>query len=168
MKIQIGAGSKGLAGYVQVDPVEQPGVDVVDDGRALSSFDADAADEIYAQWFLERVARHEIAPMLKQWKRVLRPGGTVRLVTQNHAAHNQCLADGAITWEEWSYLVYAVENKKGYSVWDVHKSAWTEELISAALADNGFVEVQVSAQWGCREADGRLKCPALVASARKP
>src|SRR6516164_917734 len=97
VKIEIGAGRKGLPGYVHVDAVDLPGVDVVDDGRALAKFDAGVAEEIYAHWFLEHVARHEVPSMLAEWKRVLMPGGIVRLVTNNHEAHNRCLAEGAIT-----------------------------------------------------------------------
>ena len=116
MKIEIGAGRKPTPGYVHVDAVQMDGVDVVDDGRLLSTFEADVADEIFAHWFLEHVARHEVAPMLKRWQRVLKPGGKIRLVTNNHEAHNRCLAEGQISWSEWSYLIYAVENKRGYNV----------------------------------------------------
>jgi predicted SAM-dependent methyltransferase len=168
MKIEIGAGTKGLPGYTHVDAVELPGVDVVDDGRVLSRFAPGVADEIYAHWFLEHVARHEVPTMLSHWKRVLRPGGRIRLVTNNHEAHNRCLAQGEITWEEWSYLIYAVETKRGYNVWDIHKCAWNQELLTRTLEQNGFIDVNVSAQWECREADGRLKCPALIAVATSP
>jgi hypothetical protein len=92
----------------------------------------------------------------------------LRIVTNNVEAHNRCLAEGKITWEEWSYLIYAVETKRGYSVWDVHKCAWNQALLSQTLERSGFVNVDVSAYWGCREQDGRLKCPALIAVAVRP
>jgi len=168
MRIEIGAGSKPTPGYVHVDAVALAGVDRVDDGRTLQSFEANVAEEIYSHWFLEHVARHEVAPMLEEWKRVLRPGGRVTIVTNNHEAHNRCLAEGKITWSEWSYLIYAVENKVGYSVWDVHKCAWNRRLLAETLERCGFAEVTVEAQWKCREDDGRLKCPALIARAVKP
>jgi predicted SAM-dependent methyltransferase len=168
MKIEIGAGGKPTPGYLHVDAVAHEGVDVVDDGRTLESFQAEVAEEIYSHWFLEHVARHEVPAMLEQWKRVLTPGGNVHIVTNNHEAHNRCLAEGLITWQEWSYLIYAVENKRGYSIWDIHKCAWNEELLRETLEGSGFVEVTVQAQWQCREDDGRLKCPALIARAVKP
>jgi len=168
MKLEIGSGRKPTPGYVHVDAVEMEGVDVVDDGRVLREFQDASASEIYCHWFLEHVARHEVAPMLARWKAVLRPGGILRLVTNNHEAHNRCLADGEISWEEWSYLIYAVENKRGYSVWDIHKCAWTQDMLTETLVRCGFVDVDVTAQWQCREEDGRLKCPALVAEAVRP
>jgi predicted SAM-dependent methyltransferase len=168
MKIEIGAGTKPTPGYVHVDAVALEGVDVVDDGRTLATFAEGVADEIYSHWFLEHVARHEVAAMLEQWKRVLAPGGKVHIVTNNHEAHNRCLAEGQISWQEWSYLIYAVENKRGYNVWDIHKCAWNQELLDETLNGSGFVEVSVQAQWKCREDDGRLKCPALIAQGFKP
>jgi predicted SAM-dependent methyltransferase len=134
----------------------------------LKTFEDGVAEEIYSHWFLEHVARHEVAPMLENWKRVLAPGGKIRVVTNNHEAHNRCLAEERITWLEWSYLIYGVRGKRGYNLWDVHKSAWNRELLAETLADCGFVEVSVDAQWKCREDDGRLKCPALIAEAFKP
>ena len=56
----------------------------------------------------------------------------------------------------------------GYSVWDIHKCAWNQELLKETLEQCGFVEVTVDAQWKCREDDGRLKCPALIAKASSP
>jgi hypothetical protein len=168
VKIEIGAGTKGMDGYVHVDAVALTGVDVIDDGRTLASFEASVAEEIYSHWFLEHVAMHEVPPMLKQWRRVLRPGGKLRIVTNNVEAHNRCLDAGQITWEEWEYLVFAVQNKRGYGIWDIHKTAWNPGRLERTLRENGFDQVTVEAGWGCREADGRLKCPALVAEAYKP
>jgi len=166
MKIEIGAGSKPTPGYVHVDAVAGQGVDVVDDGRTLATFQAGVAEEIYSHWFFEHVARHEVAPMLERWKRVLEPGGRISIITNNHEAHNRCLAAGEITWKEWSYLIYG--NKKGYNLWDMHKCAWNRESLIETLEASGFVDVTVEAQWKCREDDGRLKCPALIAEAFKP
>jgi predicted SAM-dependent methyltransferase len=169
MKIDIGAGTKPLPGYIHVDTADLGLEDiVVDDGRTLATFADGVAEEIYSHWFLEHVARHEVHPMLERWMRVLTPGGRLRLITNNHEAHNRCLAEGHISWQEWSYLIYAVETKGGYSIWDVHKCAWNQESLRQTLERAGFVEVQVQAQWGCREADGRLKCPALIAEGIKP
>lgn len=167
MKIEVGAGTKGHDGYVHVDAVDLPGVDVIDDGRWLETFAAGVADEIFSHWFFEHVAGKEIPSMLSAWHRVLRPGGLVRIVTNNHEAHNRCLQEGEITWEEWTYLIYAVSRQETYTVWDLHKSAWNADLLRATLEASGFEAVHVVAQWQCREANGALKCPALIATGQK-
>ncbi|HEY7830576.1 MAG TPA: hypothetical protein VIC06_08445 [Solirubrobacteraceae bacterium] len=166
MKIEIGAGTKPTAGYVHVDAVMLDEVDIVDDGRTLAKFEDGVAREIYSHWFFEHVARHEVKPMLAHWQRVLAPGGKIRVVTNNHEAHNRCLAEGHITWKEWSYLIYG--NKRGYTIGDLHKCAWNLQTLEEILQIAGFVAVSVEAQWKCREDDGRLKCPALIAEGLKP
>lgn len=168
MKIEVGAGTKGRDGYVHVDAVALPGVDVVDDGRWLETFDDETADEIFSHWFFEHVAMKEIPRMLACWRRVLKPGGCLRVVTNNHEAHNRCLQEGRISWEEWSYLIYAVSRQETYNIWDLHKSAWNQRVLAETLEEHGFDDVSVEAQWKCREDDGRLKCPALIAVASKP
>lgn len=168
MKIEVGAGTKGHDGYVRVDAVDLPGVDVVDDGRWLETFDDGAADEIFSHWFFEHVAGKEIPRMLSAWQRVLRPGGLVRIVTNNHEAHNRCLQQGEITWEEWTYLIYAVSHQDSYTIWDLHKSASTADLLNNTLDACGFEGIEVDAQWKCRQDDGALKCPALIAVGKKP
>jgi hypothetical protein len=166
MKIEIGAGTKPTPGYVHVDAVVFDEVDVIDDGRTLSKFEDGVAEEIFSHWFFEHVARHEVKPMLANWQRVLAPGGKIRVVTNNHEAHNRCLAEGQITWKEWSYLIYG--NRPGYTIGDLHKCAWNKETLEEILQLTGYLEVSVEAQWKCREKDGRLKCPALIAQALKP
>jgi predicted SAM-dependent methyltransferase len=168
LRIEIGAGTKGREGYIHVDAVDGPHTDVVDDGRTLATFSPGVAAEIYSHWFLEHVASHEVAPMLAAWKRVLAPGGQVRIITNNHEAHNRCLEAGEISWKEWTYLIYAVSGKQNYNVWDVHKSAWNEALLREVLEEAGFVDIKVKAAWKCREDDGRLKCPGLEAIATVP
>jgi predicted SAM-dependent methyltransferase len=168
LMIEIGAGTKGRPGYLHVDSIAHEGVDVVDDGRYLRTFEPGVADEIYSRWFFEHVARHEVPAMLARWQEVLRPGGKIRLTTNNHEAHVRCLHTGEISFLEWSYLVYAVENKVGYSLFDVHKCAWTQELLDEALRASGLVDVHVRAEWECREEDGRLSCPGLIAEGFKP
>jgi predicted SAM-dependent methyltransferase len=168
LRIEVGAGARPTPGYLHVDVIEQDGIDVLDDGRTLATFADGVAQEIYSHWFLEHVAFHEVPPMLEHWKRVLAPGGMVHMVTNNHEAHNRCLFEGQITWREWSYLIYAVDNRPGYNVWDIHKCAWNQELLAEMLDECGFVDVDVEARWKCRHDDGRLICPALIARAYKP
>lgn len=167
MKIEVGAGVKGRDGYTHVDAVALPGVDVVDDGRWLESFDDGVAEEIFCHWFLEHVAVREIPRMLSAWRRVLQPDGQLRLVTSNQEALNRSVQEGEITWAEWTYITYAA-HKPDYNIWDLHKSAWNEEVLRETLDANGFQEINIDARWKCREANGALKCPALIAVGRKP
>jgi SAM-dependent methyltransferase len=86
VKLNLGCGDKLLAGYVNVDIVQsragmQP--DVISDLRKLSCFDASYADEILAVHVVEHFWRWEVVDILKEWLRVLKPGGRMILECPN-------------------------------------------------------------------------------------
>ena len=67
-----------MAGYINVDvATERIGVvpDVICDIRNLQPFDNNYADEIMAIHVIEHFWRWEVVDILKEWVRVLKPGG---------------------------------------------------------------------------------------------
>lgn len=78
MKLNLGCGDKILPGYVNVDVVEsRRGLkpDVICDLHKLTPFEDNSADEILSVHVVEHFWRWEVADVLKEWVRVLRPGG---------------------------------------------------------------------------------------------
>lgn len=74
-KLNLGVGDRPLAGWVNYDLKEGPGIDVVGDVRDLSDFDADSFDVVRASHLLEHFYVNEVPALLREWIRVLRPGG---------------------------------------------------------------------------------------------
>ena len=86
VKLNLGCGDKILNGYVNVDVAQeraghQP--DVIADIRDLSCFDANHADEILAVHVVEHFWRWEVVDVLREWVRVLKPGGKLILECPN-------------------------------------------------------------------------------------
>ena len=82
VKLNLGCGDKILPGYVNVDVAseragKQP--DVICDVRKLDKFDTGHADEILAVHVVEHFWRWEVVDILKEWVRVLKPGGKMIL-----------------------------------------------------------------------------------------
>ena len=76
LRLNLGCGDKILPGYVNVDVVEaRAGMkpDVVCDLRNLSPFASDSADEILSVHVVEHFWRWEVADILREWVRVLKP-----------------------------------------------------------------------------------------------
>ena len=91
-RLNLGCGDKILQGYVNVDVVEsrrgfKP--DVICDLHQLTPFEDNSVDEILSVHVVEHFWRWEVVSVLKEWVRVLKPGGTMILECPNllSAAH---------------------------------------------------------------------------------
>ena len=86
-----GKGTQGkilgcIPGFVHVDALAFPHVDHVRDVTDLSCFDTDSCDLIYACHIVEHFPRHGVGNVLKEWQRVLRPGGVLRIAVPDFEA----------------------------------------------------------------------------------
>lgn len=86
MKLNLGAGDKRIEGYVSVDIAPaRAGVvpDVICDIRRLTPFEDNSADEILSVHVVEHFWRWEVVDILREWVRVLKPGGLMILECPN-------------------------------------------------------------------------------------
>ena len=85
-KLNLGCGGKLLEGYVNVDVVQsRSGIkpDVLCDLHALTPFADSSVDEILSVHVVEHFWRWEVVGVLKEWVRVLKPGGCMILECPN-------------------------------------------------------------------------------------
>jgi SAM-dependent methyltransferase len=78
LRLNLGCGDKILPGYVNVDVAEARGgkrPDVLCDLRTLTPFADDSVDEILSVHVVEHFWHWEVVDVLREWTRVLRPGG---------------------------------------------------------------------------------------------
>lgn len=78
-RLHLGCGPIKIDGWCNVDIQKTPAVDVVDNIISLKKFPNQFADEIYACHVLEHFSHKEVPKVLESWKRVLRPGGRLRV-----------------------------------------------------------------------------------------
>jgi predicted SAM-dependent methyltransferase len=139
MKLHLGCGSRYIAGFVHVDAQPAPHVDIVGPVELLR-MDNDSASLIYASHVLEHFGRYAYMAVLKEWFRVLKPGGILRLSVPDFAAcaaiyYENGLADGL------SGLVGLVSGGQR-NEYDFHKMIFDETLLRRNLLEVGFCEVR--------------------------
>lgn len=80
MRLHLGCGDKYLeldngVKYKHVDIREGNHIDYIANVNDLSMFQDNSIEEIYACHLLEHIKRSEVLDVLKEWYRVLTPGG---------------------------------------------------------------------------------------------
>lgn len=101
--VNFGAGEAGTTGWVNVDAYARPGVNCVYDARTQLPF-ADASTRgIFCEHFLEHIDYYDEAPrFLAECRRVLKPGGVLRLIVPDAELYLRAYCDGG--WERLSEI----------------------------------------------------------------
>jgi predicted SAM-dependent methyltransferase len=137
VRVHLGCGTKRLDGWIHVDAQPQPLLDhqtTIDD---LHMFQDNSIDEIYACHVLEHVGRREVIGVLKEWNRVLKVGGIVRIsvpdfeAVVDHYQEHRCLQD---------VMGLVVGGQRDN--FDYHCILFTDRSIQDSLQQTGFHEVQ--------------------------
>jgi predicted SAM-dependent methyltransferase len=145
MKIHLGCGNRKLDGYVNVDARPDAAADEVADVGALPFPDGSVA-LIYACHVLEHVPRPDLAGVLAEWRRVLRPDGTLRLAVPDFKALAALYAKGVPLWR----LVGPLHGRQNYPE-NTHFVAFDYDYLAWHLTEAGFHSVRrwtrTSASW---------------------
>lgn len=78
--LNLGCGNKKLKGFINIDEralpdIEYPSTDI----RNLAMFKNDSVDYIYVCHVLEHLVRSDTFAALKEWNRILKPNGLIRI-----------------------------------------------------------------------------------------
>lgn len=79
IKLNLGSAGVKIPGFLSVDAVYQPGVDIVEDIRFLRSFEENSVSLLYASAVCEHLSRWENKSVFQRWFNILKPGGEVRI-----------------------------------------------------------------------------------------
>lgn len=136
MKLHLGAGKICIPGYINVDILPAPGIDVVTDIRNLPFKDG-SADFIYSCAVIEHMGRAEWKGVLRHWYEKLKPGGTLRLSTADfEAACSRYLRTRNIS----ELLGLVIGGQK--DAYDRHGMVFDYDLLREGLEEAGFTHVR--------------------------
>lgn len=99
VRLHLGCGQRFIPGFLHIDAQPYPHLDLVCDVAKLDAIPDASADLVYASHVLEHFGRWEFRATLTEWRRILKPGGILRLAVPDFAAcaklyYKPGLADG--------------------------------------------------------------------------
>ncbi len=160
VKLNLGCGDKLLPGYVNVDVVEsrrgyKP--DIICDLHRLAVFDDASAEEVLSVHVVEHFWRWEVVDILREWMRVLKPGGTMILECPNLLSAAQALladpqgaAGPGQESQRCMWVLYG--DPKWRDPYMVHRWGYTPASLAQVMHEAGMVNIrQQPAQFKLRE-----------------
>lgn len=168
MKLNVGCGSTWLEGFTNID-LYRADAPVHDDARTLATFADDSADEILASHVLEHLGRYEAPAAVAAWKRVLKPGGILRVIVPDVPKQIKLWlrfyeADDPRVWEFRSFTIWGNQVHPG----EYHKWGYDIHTLRQLLADAGFVSIALEYGPGLDTDLGDQETACIHAEARKP
>lgn len=160
VRLNLGCGDKILPDYVNVDVVEsRKGMkpDVLCDLHQLTPFDNAFADEILSVHVVEHFWRWEVRDILKEWVRVLKPGGRMVLECPNlESACRHFLENTELHSREDQNGQRSMWVFYGDPAWKdpymIHRWGYTPDSLARLMQEVGLVDVkQEAAQFKLRE-----------------
>jgi len=79
MKLHLGCGKRFIPGFIHIDVVEFPHIDIINSVDRLPMFQDNTCDLIYSCHVLEHFHKKIVINVLKEWLRVLKPNGILRI-----------------------------------------------------------------------------------------
>lgn len=137
MKLHLGCGRRFIPGYFHVDAVEFPHVDLVHAVDQLPMVPDESVEVIYACHVLEHYQRRAVPRVLAEWRRILKPGGTLRVAVPDFEA----LVELYRKTQRLEHVVGPLFGRGDY-LYNIHYNVFDFSSLERKLLDAGFSDVR--------------------------
>lgn len=137
LKLHIGCGKRDWHDWYNIDGANLPHIDWPDVTKL--PFSDGTVDLIYACHLIAYFDREEIVPILREWRRVLKSGGVLRLATPDMYTLGRLITDPRYNIELNKILGPAYGKMKMNDGFIYHKTGYDWSSIKKILFDTGFI-----------------------------
>jgi len=146
IKLHLGCSKRYIPGFIHIDLADYEHVNPRADIRHLDMFATDSVDLIYVSHVLEHFNRWEYKDVLREWHRVLKVGGILRISVPNFDAYLDLYNYGYALDTLFSCFCGGQDSELNY-----HHMVFNKELLSRVLIDDiGFSKTYL---WDWRETE---------------
>ncbi len=139
MKFNIGCGSRDFGeDWVHIDGGKYKHIDSQD--IFIKDYNYDSAELIYASHFIEYFDRVEVIPLLKRWKDVLKPKGTLRLAVPNFKLYSKLYSENKISIDNVLGPLYGKMIMDGRNIY--HKTTYDYSSLKKLLEKVGMKNIK--------------------------
>lgn len=142
LKLHLGCGSIHKKGFVNIDIEKWCGaVDVVADARNLSRYKTGTVEHIFTHALLEHLPPWDTMRALKEWCRVLKPGGTIQIETPDlERIFRDWLVDHTLTEKLAIDNIFGGVSPTQRYKNQHHLTGFTYERLTQMMGEAGFVD----------------------------
>ena len=137
MKLHLGCGKRCIPGWVHIDAVEYPHIDHVSAIDRLPFIPSESVEMIYACHVLEHFKRAAVLDVLREWRRVLAPGGRLRLSVPSFESICQIYARTGNIRD----VIGPLFGRQDY-LYNIHYNVFDRQTLSRFLLEAGFCDVE--------------------------
>ena len=143
IKLNLGCWNRNIPGFINIDKCDFPHIHHNRDIENLSIFDDNSVDLIYSSHSFEYFDRIKAIEVLREWRRVLKKGGKLRLAVPNFdklmSVYQKTKDLNNILGP--LYGMMEINTLNGIKT-IFHKTTYDFESISKILLENGFEKIK--------------------------
>ena len=137
MKLHLGCGWRNFGSdWIHIDGGDYDHLEYKDITKL--PFDNETVDLIYSSHVLEYFDRDEVIDVLKEWKRVLRPGGTLRIAVPDFESMCALYIDRKITLDRILGPIFGKMKMSNYTIY--HKTTYDYKSLKEICDEIGFID----------------------------
>ena len=140
VQLHLGCGKRYIPGFIHIDLADFPHIDHKTDVSDLSMFEDKSVDLIYTCHVLEYFDRIQVKDVLKEWRRVLKPKGILRIAVPDFEAMVKVYQQ----YGDLSLIIgplYGRWEIKGTQKVGYHHTVYDFQSLKEVLESAGFVNI---------------------------